>query len=260
MQIVGNPARERLVRDELAVGIGVRAVRGVEIAPIMATAGYDWLFIDLEHGATSIETAASISVAALSAGITPLVRVPQGDLNLGTRCLDAGALGIVMPHVDTVEQAKAMVNAFRFAPLGHRSIAGNYAQLRFAPGAAGDTVKALNETTLVVAMMETPQAIENADAIAALPGVDALLMGTNDLCLEMDIPGQIGHKRVIDAVDKVVSACRKHGKWPGLGGVYTKELLEPYIARGMRLILAGNDVSLLMSAARDHAKFVRGCK
>ncbi len=260
MEPITNPARERLVRDELAIGVGVRALRGVEVAPIMATAGYDWLFIDLEHGATSVETAAAISVAALSAGIAPLVRVPQGDLNLGTRCLDAGALGIVMPHVDTVEQAKALVNAFRFAPQGHRSIAGNYAQLRFAPAAAGDAVKALNQATLVVAMMETPRAIENAESIAALPGIDALLMGTNDLCLEMDIPGQIGHKRIVDAVDRVVSACQKHGKWPGLGGVYTKELLEPYIARGMRLILAGNDVSLLMNAATDHARFVRGCK
>lgn len=260
METVTNPARERLMRDELAIGIGVRAVRGVEIGPMMATAGYDWLFIDLEHGATSVETAAAISVTALSAGIAPLVRVPQGDLNLGTRCLDAGALGIVMPHVDTVEQAKAMVNAFRFAPLGHRSIAGNYAQLRFAPVGATDAVKALNQATLVVAMMETPRAIENVDAIAAIPGIDVLLMGTNDLCLEMDIPGQIGHKRVVEAVDKIVSACKKHGKWPGLGGVYTKELLEPYIARGMRLILAGNDASLLMNAATDHARFVRGCK
>lgn len=260
METIVNPARERLVRDELAIGVGVRAVRGVEIAPLMATAGYDWLFIDLEHGATSIETAAAISVAALSAGVTPLVRVPQGDLNLGTRCLDAGALGIVMPHVDTVEQARSMVNAFRFAPMGHRSIAGNYAQLRFAPTAAADAVKALNQASLVVAMMETPRAIENAEAIAEIPGIDALLMGTNDLCLEMGIPGEIGHKRIVEAVDKVVSACQKHGKWPGLGGVYTRELLEPYIARGMRLILAGNDVSLLMNAATDHARFVRGCK
>ena len=129
MRTITNPARERLSRDELAIGIGVRGVRGVEVASIMNTAGFDWLFIDLEHGATSVETAASICVAALSAGIAPLVRVPQGDLNLGTRCLDAGALGIVMPHVDTVEQAQAMVDAFRFAPQGHRSIAGNYAQL-----------------------------------------------------------------------------------------------------------------------------------
>ncbi|NIO43037.1 MAG: aldolase [Burkholderiales bacterium] len=260
MTTISNPARERLLRDELAIGVGIRGVRGVEVASIMKTAGFDWLFIDLEHGATSIETAASICVAALTAGISPLVRVPQGDLNLGTRCLDAGALGIVMPHVDTVEQARAMVDAFRFAPDGHRSVAGNYAQLRFAATSPADVVKMFNATTLVVAMMETPRAIENAKAIAAIPGIDALLMGTNDLCLEMGIPGQIDHPKVLQAVDRVVSACRQHGKWPGLGGVYTQELLQSYIGRGMRLILAGNDLSLLIGAASTHAQFVRGCK
>jgi 2-keto-3-deoxy-L-rhamnonate aldolase RhmA len=260
MDTIANPARDKLSRDELAVGVGVRAVRGVEIASIMKTAGFDWLFIDLEHGSTSIETAASISVAAISAGIAPLVRVPHGDLNLGTRCLDAGALGIVMPHVDTVEEARAMVDAFRFAPQGHRSIAGNYAQLGFATRSAADVVSMFNNAVLVVAMMETPRAIENADKIAAVEGIDVLLMGTNDLCLEMGIPGKIDDPRVGAAIDSVVTACKTHGKWAGLGGVYTKELLGSYISRGMRMILAGNDISLLMSAASDQAQFVHACK
>ena len=260
MDTIANPARDKLSRDELAIGVGIRAVRGVEVASIMKTAGFDWLFIDLEHGSTSIETAASISVAALTAGIAPLVRVPQGDLNMGTRCLDAGAMGIVMPHVDTVEEARAMVDAFRFAPQGHRSIAGNYAQLGFATRPAAEVVGMFNDAILVVAMMETPRAIENADKIAAVEGIDVLLMGTNDLCLEMGIPGKINDPRVASAIDSMVAACKKHGKWAGLGGVYTKELLKPYISRGVRMILAGNDISLLMNAASDQAQFVRACK
>jgi 4-hydroxy-2-oxoheptanedioate aldolase len=255
-----NSAKERLIRDELAVGVGVRGVRGVEIAGVMKTAGFDWLFIDLEHGATAIETAASISVAALGVGIAPLVRVPHMQLSMGTRCLDSGALGIVMPHVDTVEEAKAIVDAYRFRPLGHRSIGGAYPQFGFAPTAAKDVVSALNDATLVVAMMETPHAIENAEQIAAVPGIDALLIGTNDLCLEMGIPGQLEDQRVVSAIDTVVKACRQHGKWPGLGGVYGKELLKRYIDRGMRLILAGNDISLLLNAAQDQAGFVRSCR
>ncbi len=260
MDTIANPARDRLSRDELAVGVGIRAVRGVEIASIMKTAGFHWLFIDLEHGSTSIDTAASISVAAVSVGIAPLVRVPHGDLNMGTRCLDTGALGIVMPHVDTVEEARAMVDAYRFAPQGHRSIAGNYAQLGFASKSAAEVVDMFNKAILVVAMMETPRAIENADKIAAIKGIDVLLMGTNDLCLEMGIPGKIDDPRVGTAIDSVVAACRKHGKWAGLGGVYTKKLLKSYISRGMRMILAGNDVSLLMAAATDQAQFVHACK
>jgi 2-keto-3-deoxy-L-rhamnonate aldolase RhmA len=258
MQVI-NPAKERLTRGELAVGVGVRGVRGIEIARLMKTAGYDWLFIDLEHGATSTETAYQISVAALDAGVAPLVRVPHGELAMGTRCLDAGALGLVIPHVDTAEQARAMVDAFRFAPLGHRSIGGAYPQFGFASVPAKDVVSALNDATLVVAMIETPLAVENAERIAAVPGIDALLMGTNDLCLEMGIPGQLDDARVAHAVDTVVGACRKHGKWPGLGGVYSRPLMKPYIDRGMRLVLAGNDISLLLAAAQEQAAFVRTC-
>jgi 4-hydroxy-2-oxoheptanedioate aldolase len=259
MQVVKNVAKARLQQGELAVGMGVRAVRGIEIARAMKTSGFDWLFIDLEHGATSVETAASICVAALDAGIAPLVRVPHMELTMGARCLDGGALGIVVPHVDTPEQARALVEAFRFAPLGRRSIAGAYPQFGFAAAPAADVVSGLNAETLVVAMIETPQAVANAEAIAAVPGIDVLLMGSNDLCLELGIPGQLADPRIAAAVDTVVGACRKHGKWAGLGGVYTRELLQPYIARGMRMILAGNDISLLVTAASAQAAFVRGC-
>ena len=260
MHAVSNLAKVLLSQGQLAIGIGVRGVRGVEIARVMKTAGFDWLFIDLEHGATSTETAYQISVAALDANIAPLVRVPHGELAMGTRCLDAGALGIVVPHVDTPEEAKSMVDAFKFAPLGHRSIGGAYPQFGFAAVPAKDVVTGLNEATLVVAMIETPRAVENADKIAAVPGVDVLLMGTNDLCLEMGIPGQLDNERVVAAIDTVIAACKKHGKWPGLGGVYGKELLKRYIARGMRMILSGNDISLLLNAAQEQAGFVRGCQ
>jgi 2-keto-3-deoxy-L-rhamnonate aldolase RhmA len=260
MHAVSNLAKVLLSQGQLAIGIGVRGVRGVEIARVMKTAGFDWLFIDLEHGATSTETAYQISVAALDANIAPLVRVPHGELAMGTRCLDAGALGIVVPHVDTPEEAKAMVDAFKFAPLGHRSIGGAYPQFGFAAVPAKDVVTGLNEATLVVAMIETPRAVENADKIAAVPGVDVLLMGTNDLCLEMGIPGQLDNERVVAAIDTVIAACKKHGKWPGLGGVYGKDLLKRYITRGMRMILSGNDISLLLNAAQEQAGFVRGCQ
>jgi 4-hydroxy-2-oxoheptanedioate aldolase len=259
MMAIKNIAKERLVAGELSIGMGVKTVRGIEIARIMKTAGYDFLFIDLEHGPTSVETAYQISVAALDANIAPIVRVPHGELAMATRCLDGGALGIVIPHVDTADEARAMVNAFRYQPLGHRSIAGGYPQFGFAPTPAAQITKEMNEATLVIAMIETPRAVENADAIAAVPGIDVLLMGTNDLCLEMGIPGKLDDERVVAAVNSVVAAFKRHGKWAGLGGVYGKELLKRYIDAGMQFILAGNDLPLLVAAATEHANFVRGC-
>lgn len=256
---IKNIAKERLVAGELSIGMGVKAVRGVEIARIMKTAGYDWLFIDLEHGPTSVETAYQISIAALDANIAPIVRVPHGELALATRCLDGGALGIVIPHVDTADEARAMVNAFRYQPLGHRSIAGGYPQFGFAPTPAAQVTKEMNDATLIIAMIETRRAVENAAEIAAVPGIDVLLMGTNDLCMEMGIPGQLDNERLVAAIQAVLDACKRHGKWAGLGGIYGKELLKRYIDMGMQMILAGNDLPLLVAAATEHANFVRSC-
>jgi len=112
MHVVRNSARDRLQRGELALGFGIRVARSVEIAKAMRTAGFDWLFIDLEHGAMSIETAAAIAIAGLDAGIAPLVRVPKGEYSLATRLLDNGALGIVVPHMETAEEARAGLPRF----------------------------------------------------------------------------------------------------------------------------------------------------
>ncbi len=252
-----NPARERLSKGELSLGIGLRQARTVDIAAAMATSGYDWLFIDLEHGTMPLDTAVQISVAALAAGISPLVRVPARQYSLATRALDGGALGIVMPHVDTAEEARAIVDHLKYPPAGHRSVAGGMAWFGFRAVPIGEAAAAMNAETLVVVMLETPQAIANAEAIAAVPGVDVLLIGTNDLAMELGIPGQLGHAEIAGAYERVIAACRRHGKWPGMGGVYGEELMAKYIAMGMRMILSGNDLGLLMAAAAQRAKFLR---
>ena len=107
-------------------------------------------------------------------------------------------------------------------------------------------------------MIETPQAVENADAIAAVPGIDALLIGTNDLCMEMGIPGDFGNEKVSEAYRRVVAACKAHGKHPGMGGVYAPDLMKRYIDIGARFILSGNDFSFMMNGAKAQAATVRG--
>jgi 2-keto-3-deoxy-L-rhamnonate aldolase RhmA len=185
------------------------------------------------------------------------VRVPSRQYSLATRVLDGGALGIVMPHVDTAEEARAIVGHLKYPPLGHRSMAGGMAYFGFRAVPTGEAAATMNAQTLVVVMLETPQAIANAETIAAVEGVDVLLVGTNDLMMEMGFPGQFGHAEVARSYEKVIAACRKHRKWPGMGGVYTEELLAKYVAMGMRVIIAGNDLGMLMAGASQRAKFLR---
>jgi len=256
---IANPVRAALAADQVSLGVGVRGLRSGEIARMMKSAGFDWLFIDLEHGPSSVETAFSISVAALDAGIVPIVRVPEGELVLAARCLDGGALGVFASHIETVEDAKAVVSALRFPPLGHRSAGGSYPQLGFRGGSAKDVIPALDQATMIMATLETAKAVENAAAIAAVPGIDVLTMGLNDLSVDMAIPGALGHERIATAVAAVAKAARAAGKFAGFGGVYQPDLIKKYVGLGMRMILCGNDVGLLMAAAQERANFVRSC-
>src|ERR1051326_415760 len=171
----------------------------------MKTAGFDWLFIDLEHGSLTLDTACQIAVGALDAGLAPIVRVPNGEYSMATRALDNGALGIVIPHVDSAEEAREVVAKLKYPPDGHRSGAGGVPQFDYRSVKIGELTKSLNAATLISVMLETPRAIGNAKEIAAEPGIDVLLIGTNDLCAEMGIPGHFAHERRVDAYERTVA-------------------------------------------------------
>jgi 2-keto-3-deoxy-L-rhamnonate aldolase RhmA len=255
-----NSARERLKKNEVALGVGLRQARTTDIAPAMKSCGFDWLFIDLEHNSMTVDMAVQIAVAANGYGIAPIVRVPYGQFDMATRVLDGGAMGIVIPHVDTADEARIVADRLRYPPVGHRSVAGAMPQLAFQAVPPAEATKAVNDALLVVVMLETPKAIANADAIAAVPGIDSLLIGTNDLTTEMGMPGQLGTPEVEKAYAAVIAACRKHGKWAGMGGVYVPPLMEKYIGMGARFVLAGSDFSFLMEMARTRVSFLRGLK
>jgi 2-keto-3-deoxy-L-rhamnonate aldolase RhmA len=257
MAVVQNIAKERLEAGELALGVGLRQARTVDIAKIMKTAGYDFLFIDGEHNAMSVDMAGQIINAAQDAGITPIVRGPGFQHFHASRALDAGAQGIVVPHVDTAEIAARMVDQCRYPPQGHRSVTGTLPQIDFAALPMAEATAAINEATLVVVMLETPLAIDNVEAIAAVPGLDVLLVGANDLCMEMGIPGELDHPRIGQAFERIVAACRANGKHAGLGGVYDPPLMERYLAMGFRMVLAGSDFSFMLGAAKERAAAVR---
>jgi 4-hydroxy-2-oxoheptanedioate aldolase len=254
---IRNVAREKLEAGELALGVGIRLSRSVEIAKAMAVAGFDWLFLDMEHGVMSLEACAQISTAALDAGIAPLARVPNGEYAIATRALDNGTLGIVVPHVDTPDEAKQVVDRLKYPPLGHRSMGGYGPHYGLRNAGVGEAAEAMNAANMTVVMLETPTAIKNADAIAAVPGVEVLLIGTNDLCAELGIHGQFASEPVVEAYKTVVAACKNHGKYAGMGGVYTEELLSRYIGMGMRFILAGQDSQFVMAAGGQRAAAMR---
>lgn len=257
MTIAQNTTKQKLAAGGLALGIGLRQARTVDIAPIMKTIGFDWLFIDMEHGALSLDVATQISVAAQGVGITPIVRVPGFEHHHATRALDAGAHGVVVPHVDDAETAARMVRNCRYPPVGHRSVTGALPQLEFEPTAIDQTIQTINDLTFVVVMIETRAGVENIEAIAATPGIDCLLIGTSDLCAELGIPGQTDAPQVKEVYQRVIDACRNNAIYPGMGGVYELGQMEGYIGMGMQFILCGSDLSLMLAAGKDRTNKLR---
>ncbi len=256
--MIGNPLAETLRAGRLGLAMIVKQVQSVDIALAAKTCGYDAVYVDLEHSVIPESAAAQICVTALNVGITPLVRVPSHEPHYATRILDAGALGIVAPHVDNAEQARAIANACRFAPAGERSVAGNWPHFAYAAQPAETVRRLLNEHTTVIVMLESPQAIERAEEIAAVPGVDILHIGSTDLCDALGIPGEFGHPAIEQAFQRVIAACRANGKVAGAGGMGSApDVTKKIIRMGVRFITAGNEWGFMMTAARQRAAMLR---
>src|SRR4051794_1268939 len=258
MALTTSTTRQRLKTGKVALGFGVHHLRTVAAPVLAAATGHDWMFIDTEHGAFSIQETTQLCIAALPTGVTPIVRVCAGALDEATRALDNGALGIVVPHVDTAADAQRIADAFHYPPMGHRSWGGPPAVYGYQPPATAEAQAAINAEILTIVMLESPEAVRNADAIAGVEGVDVLFIGTSDLTAELGISGQMGHPKVIEAYQAVGDACRRHGKILGMGGVYDEENASRYVAMGGRFLLTGSDHSYIVTGADQRVSFFHG--
>jgi 2-keto-3-deoxy-L-rhamnonate aldolase RhmA len=255
MALTTNTTKQRLNSGKMALGFGVHHLRTVAAPVLAAATGHDWIFIDTEHGAFNVQETTQLCIAALPTGVTPIVRVCAGAMDEATRALDNGAMGIVVPHVDTAAEAKRIAAAFHYPPAGTRSWGGPPAVYGYQPPATAEAQAAINAEILTIVMLESPEAVTNADAIASVPGVDVLFIGTSDLTAELGISGQMGHPKVIQAYQAVGDACRKHGKTLGMGGVYDEENASRYVGMGARFLLTGSDHSYIMSGANQRSSF-----
>ena len=256
-----NRAKKLLKSNELVLCMGVNQLRTPNIAMIAAACGFDAIYIDLEHNPTSLETAAGVCVAALGMGITPIARVTSHDPHDATRILDCGAQGVMVPHIQNAKEAKAIVEACLYAPRGHRSAFGSGPALGYAAIPQAEVCKILNDETVLMAMIETPEAVANAEEIAAVEGIDVLHIGASDLSTEMGIPGQYSSERMRAAFEKVAGAARRHGKAMGVGGVRQDFEFQSWLIKlGMRYLTGGSDIAYILSAGRADVKQLRELK
>jgi 4-hydroxy-2-oxoheptanedioate aldolase len=256
--IIRNNVKDKLARDEVVASMTVRLVRTIEIARIARTAGFDTLYVDLEHSSFSLETCSQICVAALEAGIAPFVRVPANTPDYIARVLEGGALGVIAPHVHSAGEAREVVKAAKFAPLGDRSNAGGLPHLHFRSFPAAEAYAALNDATMIIVQFESAAALAKTDEIVAVDGVDMVLLGINDLLADLGTPGEYDHPRVREAYASTIAACRRHGKHCGVGGLSTRpDLVAEFVKMGARYVSTGTDLGFLLGACSARAKQVR---
>ncbi len=245
-----NPLKTRLQRGETAFGTMVFEFASPGLAPVVANAGGEFILLDMEHSGWSFETIKAQISFAHGAGIVPIVNTAGHDYNLITRSLDLGAMGVMIPVVETRAQAEAIVRATRYPPHGTRGSAFGVAHTDYAIGDVPATIAAANERTMVVVKLETAKGAANADEIMSVPGVDVGFVGHTDLSVSLGRPQEFEHPAFIAARDQVLAACRKHGKAAGCL-VGSPEWGREWMARGFQMVTYLGDIWLLGGALKS---------
>jgi len=245
-----NPVKQKLAAGGNAFGSMIFEFFTPGIPRLLNNAGAEYAMYCMEHTGASYETLKPQFALCRALGMVPLVRVPGTEYDFIARALDSGALGVMVPLVDSAEQAKFIVSCTRYPPAGgRRGAAFGFAHDDYEGGDVVEKIRMIHERTLVIAMIETAKGLENAEAIAAVPGVDVLWLGHFDLSNFLGIPGQFDSAVFQDAIRRIVAAAKKHGKAAGYMAA-SAALGREYLGHGFRMIATGTDQGMLQDATR----------
>ncbi len=254
-----NQTRERLSRGETVFGCGLQVYRSAEIPRAFAVAGFDYVFIDMEHGSYNLETVHDMIKASLEAGITPIVRVCELLYSLVARLLDCGAQGIILPRVEDPKVLAESLSWLRFPPLGKRGYGVNPTMIGYEARGFGEIIEHQNRNTLSVVQFETVKAIERADELLSIPGLDVIMVGPADLSIALGIPGQFENPLLVSTVDGLIEKCKKHGVVPGIQ-TRSVAMAKFWAERGMRFVGAAAEHALLLEKAKETVTQLKSAK
>jgi len=254
-----NHTRERLSRGETVFGCGLQVYRSAEIPRAFAVAGFDYVFIDMEHGSYNLETVHDMIKASVDAGITPIVRVSELLYSLVARLLDCGAEGIILPRVEDPKILAESLSWLRFPPLGKRGYGVNPTMIGYEARSFGEIIEHKNRNTLGVVQFETVKAIERADELLSIPGLDVIMVGPADLSIALGIPGQFENPLLVSTVDGLIEKCKKHGVVPGIQ-TRSVAMAKFWAERGMRFVGAAAEHALLLEKAKETVTQLKSAK
>ena len=244
-----NPVKQTIANGGKAFGAMVFEFFSPGLPQLCKNAGAEFVLYDMEHSGLEFETLKTQFALCRGLDIVPMVRVPAGQSHFIARALDIGAMGIMVPLVGSAEEAAHIVSCTRYPPLGRRGAAFGFAHDDYQGGDVAAKIEAIHARTMVIPQIETGEGLGNVEAIAAVPGVDALWLGHFDLTNFLGVPGQFQHPAYLQGVEHIVTACNTHGKTPAF--LATDEAWSrEYSAHGFRLFAFGVDQLMLQGALK----------
>lgn len=245
-----NPVKQKLRAGEPVIAFTV-TTPNAEVAAHAAQLGFDFLWIEMEHSPITLETLRNIVLATRAGPTSTFARVPVNEIWMAKRVLDAGVSGVIFPFTSTPELAAQAVQACRYPPAGRRGSGAGLATLSWPP--VENYHDSADENVVVIAIVEEARAIENVDAIAATPGIDALFIGVSDLSFSLGLRGAQDHPRLNEAIAKIIAAARRHGKALGRPAMSAKAM-QQYQQQGFQLFQGPTDLGFMAAGARDYLR------
>lgn len=251
-----NPLKDRLLAGGTSFGLFAFEFFTPGLPQIAQAAGAEFLLLDMEHSGAGIDTIKQQLACCRGLDIVPLVRVPSNQYHFVARVLDMGALGVMVPMVETAEQARAIVSWTRYPPLGRRGAVLGGAHDDYGGGSPHEKLAAANRRCFVMLQVETEIGVENVEEIAAVEGVDSIYIGFLDLSNFLGAPGDVRDPRYVAAVERIAEAATRHGKVLGTLAPDV-EFARDYLAKGFRMICFGTDAALMQAALAERLRAMR---
>ena len=251
-----NQVKHKLKTGETVLGTMMFEFATTGVARLAAVAGAEFAVYDMEHTGWNIETIRMLVATTPRSEMVPIVRIPACEYHFVARVLDAGAMGIMVPMVESEEQARLLVNSAKYPPIGRRGAAFTIAHDDYRNDPIPDVIRSANEEVLLIAQIETVKGLDNVEQIAAVSEIDVLWIGLFDLTSSMGIPGQLQHPDTLAAIQRVLSACRTHNKIPAVLVTSIPEGLAQLQA-GFKMVAYGGDLWIYQSALRKGLSALR---
>lgn len=251
-----NTVKQALREGRVQLGTGFWQLRSQDALRTLAAAGFDWAFIDTEHGNFSIETIQDLARIAVRTGISPIIRVAELQYSLVARALDCGAEGIIFPRVEEPALLEKAVSWTKFPPMGVRGCGIGAFNYDFEPVSIPQIIEHSNAHSMVVLQIETKRAFEACDELLSVPNIDAVMVGPVDLSISLGIPGQFDHPRLIATIEQVADCCRRHGIAPGIQNRDLK-MAKFWRDHGMLFLGCSNETTMLYDRAREITSALR---